>query len=425
MKNKTNQKGFTLIELLVVMVVFTIIIVITAGAFKTILTQSAKLLRSEESNIEGVIGLEMLRHDLQQSGYGLFTETMANPYAGEATIAPPSNFNEASLTSPPRALVTGNNLAAVTDNSSVAGNTFSLLAGTDYIAIKGMPVGRSKASRRWTYLQRDASGAVVPASWASSAENFATNEKVMFLRRKFSTGSSTLAVEREPSTGDFYFPFSNVAFVGYSNNYNDYVVYGLDDAASLPRMPFNRSDYFVARPSAAGSVPGFCAPNTGILYKTIVNNSTAGSGGRLSYMPVLDCVADMQVVLMWDLMDSAAAGMDGSVDTYTSADGSVKSGPGDTTDVIRALTTPAVALTTGEDPANYIRTRLKGIKIYVLAQNGRLDPGYTSPSPITYSTTEASLTRPAGFNINAQNWQHYRWKLYQMVVRPKNLTANQ
>lgn len=414
MKKSSNQKGFTLVELLVVMVVFTIIIVITAGAFKTILTQSAKLLRSEESNIEGIIGLEMMRHDLQQMGYGLFSEPMAAAYTGEATAVPASTYNEAAFTTPPRALVTGNNLVAAADNSSEAGNTYNLLAGTDYLAIKGTTVGRSKAAHRWTYLQLDSAGAVVPTRWASGEENFGTNEKVLVLRRRLSASNNTLAVEREPSTGDFYFPFSASAFTSYSSNYNKFVIYGLDDAASLPRMPYNRSDYFVARPTAAGRVPNVCAPNTGVLYKTIVNNSTAGAGGRLTYMPVLDCVGDMQVVLMWDLRNGAAAGQDGSVDTYSNADGTALSGPATTAEITAALADPEV-----------LRNSLKGVKIYILAQNGRLDPSYRSPSPIVYSTTEAALTQPAGFDINARGWQNYRWKLYQMVVRPKNLTANQ
>jgi prepilin-type N-terminal cleavage/methylation domain-containing protein len=423
MTNTSNKNGFTLLELLVVMAVFIIVIMISADAFNTILKQSSKLFRSEESNIEGVIGLEMMRHDLQQMGYGLFTETMATPYTGEATVFPASTYNEAAFTTPPRPIATGNNLAATADSSSESGNDYNIRVGSDYLAIKGTSVGRSKAARRWTYLRLDASGAVVPTTWVSKDENFTTGERVMFLRRTLNAGENKLAVEREPSTGDFYFPFSNSAFASYSTSYNKYVIYGLDDDSSLPRMPFNRSDYFVARPSAAGRVPSGCAPNTGVLYKTLINNST--TNGKLTYLPVLDCVADMQVVLMWDLMSGTSAGPDGSVDTYTSADGSVKSGPGDTTDVTRALTTPGVALMSGEDPATFIKRRLKGIKVYLLAQNGRKDPGYKSPSPIVYSATEASLTRPAGFDINAAGWQNYRWKLYQIVVRPKNLSGNQ
>ena len=40
-------------------------------AFNTIITNSSKSSKIEESNIEGMIGLEMMRHDLEQMGFGL------------------------------------------------------------------------------------------------------------------------------------------------------------------------------------------------------------------------------------------------------------------------------------------------------------------------------------------------------------------
>ena len=75
-----NCKGFTLIELIVVMAVFVVVIAISGDAFKTVLQQASKLFRSEESNIEGIVGLEVFRHDLQQAGYGLYTEPLCTAY---------------------------------------------------------------------------------------------------------------------------------------------------------------------------------------------------------------------------------------------------------------------------------------------------------------------------------------------------------
>jgi hypothetical protein len=78
-----------------------------------------------------------------------------------------------------------------------------------------------------------------------------------------------------------------------------------------------------------------------------------------------------------------------------------------------------------------IRNNLKMIKIYIIAQNGKKDTGYTSASPLVVgdtnsngSPTEASITRPAGLALAADQL-NYRWKLYRIVVRPKNLLANQ
>src|SRR5664280_1739013 len=69
-----GEDGFTLIEMIVVMAIFIVVIIITSSAFNTVLSQTKKVSKSEESNIEGVIGLEMFRHDLAQAGFGLFTD---------------------------------------------------------------------------------------------------------------------------------------------------------------------------------------------------------------------------------------------------------------------------------------------------------------------------------------------------------------
>jgi len=61
-----------------------------------------------------------------------------------------------------------------------------------------------------------------------------------------------------------------------------------------PRAPFNRADFYVATP--AGNMPSKCAPNTGILYKAVMNQSD----GEFGALPLLDCVADMQVVFITD-----------------------------------------------------------------------------------------------------------------------------
>jgi len=213
---------------------------------------------------------------------------------------------------------------------------------------------------------------------------------------------------------NFYFDYSSTAFNGLAANaVAIYTAYGVDDA--LLRFPFNRSDYFVAVPATATSISPVCAPGSGILYKTTVSHTD----GSLQYVPVLDCVLDLQVVLGWDMNNDAV------IDTYSNADGSsVSSGiaEGTIANVQAALTTTnnnTIATTPS------IRNSLKMIKLYVIAQNGRRDPGYTSSTPLTVGDVgEASLTRPAGLPL-ATNQQNFRWKQYRIVVRPKNLQANQ
>ncbi len=74
--NTTNNsiRGFTLIEMIIVMSIFMIVLLISATAFKTILSNTQISFGSERSSIEGVVGMEMLRHDLQQAGFALFTD---------------------------------------------------------------------------------------------------------------------------------------------------------------------------------------------------------------------------------------------------------------------------------------------------------------------------------------------------------------
>lgn len=404
-----NRNGFTLVELLVVMTVFIIAIAITGSSFNAILTHSSKLFRSEESNIEGVIGLEILRHDLQQAGYGLYTEPMGIDYE-EAAAAPASNLNDAPA-NVPRPLVAGNNLAAVTDTSDTNGK-FDILAGTDYLAIKATTVARNRVAQKWTYL-RYTSNDVYPHRWVSESENLETNDKVMLLRRQIGASRQTLTVT-PGTTGDFYYPFSASAFSHLtSSSANLFTVYGVDRNDLL--MPFNRSDYFVARPQNTGSIPSYCAPGTGMLYKTTVNHDD----GKLNYVPLLDCVADLQVLFGWD-MDG-----DGMVDTWSNANGSAAN-PGNPLDVQAAM---GNAANNSADTRPNIRNSLKQIKVYILAQNGRRDTGYTSPSLIRIGDSgEASLTRPASggnYDIAAAGWLNYRWKVYRIVARPKNLVANQ
>ena len=406
-----------------------VVLIITGEAFKTILQQTSKIFRSEESNIEGVIGLEILRHDLQQAGYGLFTEPLcsSNAYTGEAVAVPASTYNEvarnvldpclsppstaavSALRLPPRAVVAGNNLDAVDDTNSETGNNYDVLAGSDYLVLRGLTLGRSKASQKWTYLASAAS-VVTPNIWASNSENLTSDDSVLLMSRKFTQSKYALTIEPAPTNGKFFIPFSNDAFSKYSSNYRDYVVYGLDNT-DTPRMPFNRSDYFVSRPTTANAVPALCAPNIGNLYKTTVNQSN----GKLTYLPILDCVADMQVVFGWDLTIGATgvAGQDGLIDTWSSPDPNFRSGTASLADLQAAMADPEL-----------LRSSLKMIKVYILAQNGRRDTGYTSPSPIVVGdASESSLTK--SYDITAAGLQNYRWKVYRVVVRPKNLVSNQ
>jgi len=191
------------------------------------------------------------------------------------------------------------------------------------------------------------------------------------------------------------------------------------------RMPFNRTDYFVATPPAtAVQQATHCAPGTGILYKAVLKHAD----GLLNYIPLMDCVAGMQVVLGWDTDG------DGLIDTWSNADGTKYSSSLtiDSNTITNALLSPSGTTSSGNSSPNLsivgtglnIRTGLKMIKVYILAQNGKKDTNYTSPSPIVIGEDdESNLTY--SLNISTKGWSNYRWKLYRIVVIPKNLLVNQ
>jgi hypothetical protein len=147
-------------------------------------------------------------------------------------------------------------------------------------------------------------------------------------------------------------------------------------------MPFNRADYYVS----TSNPPGRCASGTGVLYKAIVSQID-GSFPPSNILPLLDCVADMQVVFSLD----------------RNGDGTIS---------------PTTVL---NDPvgnplnAQQIRDQVKEVSVYILAHEGQRDTGYTYNS-------NSVLVGPTSFNLTTiPNWQNYRWKVYTLVVKPNNL----
>jgi prepilin-type N-terminal cleavage/methylation domain-containing protein len=417
----SKNAGFTLVELIVTMAVFLVVIVIAAQTFDTIFSNSLRVNKSEESNIEGIIGLEVLRHDLEQMGFGLPWQFKTGTLIAynESADAKGSVLNDASGV--PRAFVGRDGFGEY---------------GTDFLAVKSTTVGSSRASQRWMYIPfRNFSTASAkesrPVAWPS--ENLQTNDNVIAVRTNFNDDSDDHVLV-ENSSGSYSFGFKtdgsiNAAFLPQTDQ-QTHLIYGITDAGQSPRMPFNRADYFVNY-SSVGTPrpPSFCSENTGVLYKAVVNHA----GGTYTYMPLLDCVADMQVVLGWDTSEKGRAN---NVDAYSSlpaADGTVSSSPAGAGTLIKNWLT-ADSGDPGKVPRN-IREHLKIVKVYILAQEGRRESNYTFPSASILVGKEcrsaeagaidcgATLTRPA-YVLSAEQ-RHFRWKLYRIVVRPKNLVSNQ
>jgi prepilin-type N-terminal cleavage/methylation domain-containing protein len=390
-----REDGFTLIEMMIASAIFIAVIIITTNAFNLVLTQTKKVTKSEESNIEGVIGLEMFRHDLEQAGFGLFNE-IENPPPRylEAVDTRPATYND-SPSKIPRAIVAGNNI------SGDAG----VLTGTDYLAIKATTVALSQVSQKWTYIN----GVGDSKTWG--VNDFVANDFVIATRQSYKNNDlkRTLIYDLSNPT-KFSLKYQSTASL-YDNPFGppsdavQYYYYGIHTNTTTPPLaPFNRSDYYVKRNS---DTPVNCAPGAGVLYKSTLNQVGGSTGGAMTDIPILDCVADMQVVLGWSTTDPAGP----ALDAYTNADVSTVS--------VAGAWTPSLT-----EPAD-IRKHLKLITVYILAQDGGKDKTFTNPAGNFYAGAGIPTTNVSSLdhtiNLSTSNYQNYRWKLYRIVVKPKNL----
>jgi prepilin-type N-terminal cleavage/methylation domain-containing protein len=390
---RIGEAGFSLVELMITMVVFVFVIAAASGVFTGLLTQFKQQSKIAETNIEGIVGLEILRRDIESAGYGLPWNLGGASY-NEAVVESATpwidrDFNDGPPDNPARGtdpVGASNPPAGIRSGNSVALNV------SDVLVIKAINVAISDACKKWTTL-----GAASPyvRTWTPANENLAgTNRVIVLSPGTTDENARTLIV----SGTTFSTTYSGVTSTPWrpTDPTETRIVYGVDPDTNL-RMPFNRADYYVRIP--ATNMPQRCAPNTGILYKGTVNQGD----GKLSELPLLDCVADMQAVYALD-NDENGDFVDG---TGTPADAY--------SDDISTLT------------AQQIRKRVKEVRVYILAQEGQRDANYTYPnSTLTIPASPDPATGLGStFNLATRignpEYKYYRWKLYTIVVTPTNL----
>ena len=376
-----NKRGFTLTELIVVMGIFLTIMLITASAFKTIVNNSSQQSKSVETQIGGIVGLEIFRADLAQAGFGLPWAFRSTPSTAAYLEASDPTYNDATG-DPPRAILSGSN-----------NSLFVSYPGSSYIVIKSAAVAANETSKKWTNVSF-AEGVKKITTWGDPRKDLATNDRVIVVKNSLNTTPTTRQLMVSNGTdslglspvGSFYTTFGNYSALTLPHLDGDtFQVYGIGTGSI--RMPFNRADYFISNDSAT-DIPVFCAPNTGVLYKATINHSD----GNRNRMPLLDCVADMQIVYGLD------SNGDGIINQYLDAP---------------ANTTPPSAAD--------IRSQLKEIRVYILAQDGKKDITFSYPNP----SIDVGETLLGGFwgrqYAIGSAYKNYRWKVYTIVVRPKNL----
>jgi prepilin-type N-terminal cleavage/methylation domain-containing protein len=405
-----HQKGYTLTELIVVILIFSVVMTIISVSFNRIAVSSGQIVKAAQTDIGGLIGLELLRSDLELAGFGLpwslppdahYTESdrgvLVKGCSEGCPGADASLFNDAPRGAP-RGIVSGNNVG---------------FNGSDYLVLKGTALGMNAISRSWSYLNY--SGGLIKRS-KSEVELMPGNEdRVIVLKNGVSdglptrelvtdgAGSFTLATDEGDSFKLFFNLLDRTAFVP-QNSMDNYLVCGVAEKAPdikspVPlAFPFNRADFYISRPADISTA---CAPGTGVLYKTVLNQN-----GSLTRYPILDCAADLQVIYY---LDAGGTGVANYHDNEL----------------------PAATY-----PAGVLRNQLKEIRIYILAQQGKKNPGYLYPvndpnkvivvgdEPLDQAlgTVLGSVwTQPALEHTFLSDWRHYHWKIYTIVVQPKNL----
>jgi hypothetical protein len=219
-------------------------------------------------------------------------------------------------------------------------------------------------------------------------------------------------------------------------------VFGIDSLAN-PRMPYNRADYYLT-PSNDPIVPTKCAPGTGVLVKRVLRQDNGNQGKEL---PLLDCVVTFQVAL----------GVDSSY-----GDGSPQKNC--LTNEFSNVTIAGVPSfanysppTDGFYPADLVRTAVKEVRIYALAQEGTFDMdynfiGFSSGTSILVGESSPSTCDAVGgtgtqscdcgtgtlddtlgilFDMDTlptrsggvDNYRKYRWRVYRMAVKPESIVS--
>jgi len=436
----TAHAGFTLIEVVITMTLFIVVLMIASDAFNKIVTQASKLSSREESNIEGVVGLEIMRHDLEQMGFGLpWGWSQPNLAAippelrvdAAITNDPPINYLEAvdanglklndAPSSVPRALA----LSQTSNGFGVFGAFTSA-----YIAVKGASLGSSKASQRWTTIPfHNFSGNPRESRPSANPGSPQTGDRVIMITSHFNDSNLDHRLVVKPDDNAVFYQDYSIDSMSANflpvNDLYSYMAYGIDSNTN-PRMPFNRADFFIKIPtSGEGGLPSFCAPRTGVLYKATIDHVD----GAYQNLPLLDCVAAMKVVLGWDTSEDGGAGKVDAYSTPPDAAGNVLTSSTDpnvpNADINATIRSYFTDTTNPELLPVHIRKHLKMVKVYILAQDGKLDRNYTAPvTSIEVGNRLVDGLYTTNYALSPEQ-QHYRWKLYKIIARPKNLSSNQ
>ena len=375
------------------------------GTFQTIFTRTSLEARNAETGVMGILGLEMMRADIAQAGFGLPWSYGTLPvFQAEVTGPPAAGLLDATVFSALDDCPT-NASHPVTAPwpvlSATGGN------GIDYLVIKSSVGGLNPTSRRWNFVQYSSSGTSKSylKTRGDSSTDLVTGDQVVTLGETFSP-SGVATKQLVVGTGgafSYAVPATLIPPSAYQpvDPTQIFVAYGIN--GSNVRMPYNRQDYYV---NLAAAKPKSCNPGTGVLFKGVADQQ----GGYKTY-PLLDCVGDLQIVYDRDV--------NGDGTNVAPIDESVLTG-------LRNSSSLTV---------DQMRSQIRNVRVYLLSHDGKKDPNFSYPDfDASYSVCVAPF---AGTSCNASvgrgwtaaqmqtafgaDWRRYRWKVYSFVVNLKNL----
>lgn len=360
-----TPKGVTLIELMVVLTIFSIVMAGLYSAHSAQMKAGVKEYRLAESEMEFQIGKMVLERDLAMAGYGI-----ADNYSAVTT-----SFN-------PR-------VADATDGNP------------DTLTLVGTALGReSRATQAWSYTMIDSAATAsnyYPYSSPTTTlndvrENLRTNDLVVYMNPTTKTLLALSSGSNSITGKSWLFPFPPSGMNPRPDPLQmGIVAYGLHTqptgTASYAGYPYYTVNY-----SVGGSSLSYCAPNALNLMRSENRQNPPTDPGQ----PLFNCVLDFEVAFGIDKTE------DGLIDCWDN--GGVTEAAGYSVDVLR--------------------TRLKQIKVYILLQQGKIDPTFTSPDTIRVG--DASLTSCTGTGVGrtvtlTASQKNYRWKVLALSVTPRNI----
>lgn len=369
-----DRRGFSLIEVLVAIAILGFIMAMNSQLLERMVLGQRKQAVVVTNQFESSLGLEILRSDVSNAGFGLADEFSSTPSNySEAGSSPALTFNN--TPDVPMAIQHSNNVA-------VSG----YIQNSDYLIIRSPAVGMQSAAGKWSNIT-----STTVHYWNDINLDLTTNDYMIIIKpRSQSGGNSKLIV-----SGGVYaikYPGQGADVdANFRPNVSEgerFLAFGM--GTTLPTMPFNRADYYVRTPLRVSEINPNCAPNTGILYKEVIGEPDA----NINPYPLIDCVANMQVVFRLD------TNMDGI--------------PDQTVNTISGLS------------AYDIKLQVKEVNIYILAHEGTKDSSFKSDiaNPTAYLV---GPTAALGTNVNltgldtssADAWKQYRWNTYKLVIKPK------